>query len=201
MRLHGIDAKTRPDNWKQAGNKLSEVLKARKLSLGDLGRMLAKATGMDRGLDSTVHHVVTGRSLCSCWWVVISEVLGLKLRFFLDDNDWISTCESAYLMWTEQTETGKTAHRNLTTKAIWTNKLTGEQIDPTTTSQTKEEKPMKAPTTQNKPFPAPPFAPIVELAAQFEVAQKRLAAAAAEHKAAQDALETLRAQLAEAIKA
>ena len=60
---------------------------------------------------------------------------------------------------------------------------------------------MKAPTTQTKPFPTPPFAPIVELAAQFEVAQKRLAAAAAEHKAAQDALETLRAQLAEAIKA
>lgn len=201
MRLNGIDANARPDKWKRAGEKLREVLIARKLTTGQLARMVAKATGIARPLDSTMHDVVASRSLCSVWWVVVSEVLGLKLRFFLDDNEWISTCETAYLAWTEQSALGKMAHCNLTTKAIWTNKLTGEQIDPTTTSQAKEEQPMKAPTTQNKPFPAPPFAPVVELAAQFEVAQKRLAAAAAEHKAAQDALETLRAQLAEAIKA
>lgn len=201
MRHYGVDSRPRPDSWKQAGNKLSEVLSARKLSLVELWEMVAKATGIGERSNSAVYQLVAGRSLCSCWWVVVADVLGLKLGFFLDDAEWISTCETAYLAWTEQSALGKAAHRNLTTKAIWTNKLTGEQIDPTTTSQAKEEQPMKAPTTQTKPFPTPPFAPIVELAAQFEVAQKRLAAAAAEHKAAQDALETLRAQLAEAIKA
>lgn len=200
MRHYGIDAAPRPDSWKQAGVKLREILKTRNISQGQLARMLSKAAGTARQLDSVVFGLMSSNSVCSCWWVVVSDVLGLKLRFFLDDPEWISKCELAYLVWTEQSETGKTVHRNLTTKAIWTNKLTSEQIDPATATQAKEEQHMKAPVTQAKPFPTPPFAPIVELAAQFEVAQKRLAAAAAEHKASQDALEALRAQLTAAIK-
>lgn len=59
---------------------------------------------------------------------------------------------------------------------------------------------MKAPVITPANTTTVPTPSIVELAAQFEVAQKRLAAVAAEHKAAQEALEALRAQLAAAIK-
>lgn len=200
MRHYGVDSRPRPDSWKQAGNKLSEVLSARRLSLVQLWEMVAKATGIGERSNSAMYQLVAGRSLCSCWWVVVADVLGLKLRFFLDDAEWISTCETAYLAWTEQSALGKMAHRNLTTKTIWTNKLTGEQIDPATATQTKEEQPMKSPVITPTNTTAVSTPSVVDLAAQFEVAQKRLVAAAAEHKAAQDALETLRAQLAAAIK-
>ena len=195
-------ANRHPKEWSGASDRLRQILASRRLTTADLNTMIAKATGSPRKTTKyRTRNVISGESSVSYVWVVIANVLGLKLRNILDDQRWADACEIAYVDWTENSVPGKQSERNRITQAIWTNKLTGEQIDPTTTSQAKEEQPMKAPTTQTKPFPAPPVAPIVELAAQFEVAQKRLAAAAAEHKAAQDALETLRAQLAEAIKA
>lgn len=190
-----------PREWFSASDKLNEFLKTRMLTTPDLCIMVAKSTGQPLGtVRSPIYGILHGRTVVSYIWVVIARTLGIKLNQILDNREWVGVCELAYSQWIK-CPVGEKSDRAMITQAIWTNKLTGEQIDPTTASQAKEEQPMKAPTTQNKPFPAPPFAPIVELAAQFEVAQKRLAAAAAEHKAAQDALETLRAQLAEAIKA
>jgi len=195
-------ANRHPKEWSGASDRLRQILASRRLTNADLNIMVAKATGSTRTTTKVrTRDVFSGQIVVSYVWVVVANVLGLTLRNILDDYRWADACQIAYADWVENSDLGKRTERNRISQAIWTNKLTGEQIDPTTTSQAKEEQPMKAPTTQTKPFPTPPFAPIVELAAQFEVAQKRLAAAAAEHKAAQDALETLRAQLAEAIKA
>jgi hypothetical protein len=176
--------------------------------------MVAKSTEQPREMVRNPIYGLTGGNVAvSYMWVVISRVLGVKMQQILDNREWVAECEHAYSQWLRG-PVGERADRAMTMQAIWTDKRTGQQIDPATATQPQETKPMapNAPLAHvidkvgslnmpTKPFPAPPFAPIVELAAQFEVAQKRLAAAAAEHKAAQESLESLRAQLTQAIKA
>lgn len=216
-------ANRHPKEWSAASDRLRQILEARRLTNADLNVMVAKATGSPRTTTKVrTRDVFSGQIVVSYVWVVVASVLGLKLRNILDDHRWADACQIAYADWVENSDLGKRTEHNRITQAIWTNKLTGEQIDPATATQAQKEKPMPDPSPV-KEAPASAPAPtrqaslndnkewvimrvatvpsIVEIAAQFEVAQKRLAAAAAEHKAAQDAIETLRAQLAEAIKA
>lgn len=189
-----------PREWFGASDRLNEFLKTRKLTTPDLCIMVAKSTGQTLDVvRNPIYGVLCGRTVVSYIWVVIARTLGIKLNQILDNREWIGVCELAYSQWVK-CPAGERADRTMITQAIWTNKLTGEQIDPTTATQAKEEQPMKSPVITPTNTTAVSTPSIVDLAAQFEVAQKRLVAAAAEHKAAQDALETLRAQLTEAIK-
>ncbi len=189
-----------PREWFSASDKLNEFLKTRMLTTPDLCIMVAKSTGQPLGtVRSPIYGILHGRTVVSYIWVVIARTLGIKLSQILDNREWVGVCELAYSQWIK-CPVGEKSDRAMITQAIWTNKITGEQIDPATATQAKEDQPMKSPVITPTNTTAAPAPSIVELAAQFEVAQKRLAAAAAEHKAAQDALETLRAQLTAAIK-
>lgn len=199
----------RPDNWQVPIERLNLLLKNRQLSAYQLAGIVSKQTGIkQKTAHSSITNLLYGTAAHSSMWVVISRSLGIDLRFFNEDTEWTEGCLRAYLSWM-QTDAGKQAVRHLTTQAIWTNKITGEQIDPATATQKQEDNAMTSSTKPNQQpsnrtyfsdLVAAAAPSIVDLAAQFEVAQKRLVAAAAEHKAAQEALETLRAQLTAAIK-